>query len=387
MPSVSDPGYRLVRAAVEAGVPVTAAPGPSAVTTALALSGLPSDRFCFEGFLPRKAGERRSRLAELATERRTLVFFESPHRVAATLADLAEAFGADRPAALCRELTKTYEEVVRRPLGALAGLAPFRGEITLVVAGAPAADPVAETIRAWIVPPGWTGPVPSSVTFPATNPSRSAVKSTHRRVMPCVSHVPTLATPAVPCPSDNHSGSALNQAKNAASSASRTSATRPGSGCRGTLVFRFLGAGAPPLVGRRPGRIARSVLIAHSGRSSSRGSQTGVTVVAAAGRCRGLSGRSGTPVGCSADAASGVGPCHHPASGPGAGHGRGRSPCEAVTLLIGHRRGRPAAGVGRASRARAAAPSAPSFRPCPAPPPPGPAPRPSLPPSGGPPPR
>src|SRR3989440_551529 len=138
MPSVSDPGYRLVRAAIEAGVPVTAAPGPSAVTTALALSGLPSDRFCFEGFLPRKAGERRSRLAELATERRTLVFFESPHRVAATLADLAEAFGADRPAALCRELTKTYEEVVRRPLGALAGLAPFRGEITLVVGGAPA---------------------------------------------------------------------------------------------------------------------------------------------------------------------------------------------------------------------------------------------------------
>src|SRR2546423_8548828 len=141
MPSVSDPGYRLVRAAVEAGVPVTAAPGPSAVTTALALSGLPSDRFCFEGFLPRKAGERRSRLAELATERRTLVFFESPHRVAATLADLAEAFGADRPAALCRELTKTYEEVVRRPLGALAGLAPFRGEITLVVGGAPAGGP------------------------------------------------------------------------------------------------------------------------------------------------------------------------------------------------------------------------------------------------------
>jgi 16S rRNA (cytidine1402-2'-O)-methyltransferase len=142
MPSVSDPGYRLVRAAIEAGVPVTAAPGPSAVTTALALSGLPSDRFCFEGFLPRKAGERRSRLAELATERRTLVFFESPHRVEATLADLAEAFGADRPAALCRELTKTYEEVIRRPLGELAALGPFRGEITLVVGGAPAAAAV-----------------------------------------------------------------------------------------------------------------------------------------------------------------------------------------------------------------------------------------------------
>jgi 16S rRNA (cytidine1402-2'-O)-methyltransferase len=145
MPSVSDPGYRLVRAAVEAGVPVTAAPGPSAVTTALALSGLPSDRFCFEGFLPRKAGERRARLAELATERRTLVLFEAPHRVAATLADLAAAFGAQRPAAVCRELTKTYEEVVRRPLGGLADWAaaePPRGEITLVVAGAPAAPAV-----------------------------------------------------------------------------------------------------------------------------------------------------------------------------------------------------------------------------------------------------
>jgi len=145
MPSVSDPGYRLVRAALDAGVPVTAAPGPSAVTTALALSGLPTDRFCFEGFLPRKPGERRTRLAELAAERRTLVFFEAPHRVAATLSDLSAAFGADRPAAVCRELTKTYEEVVRRPLGALAGWAaadPPRGEITLVVAGAPAVSAV-----------------------------------------------------------------------------------------------------------------------------------------------------------------------------------------------------------------------------------------------------
>lgn len=145
MPSVSDPGYRLVRAAVDAGVPVTAVPGPSAVTTALALSGLPSDRFCFEGFLPRRPGERRARLAELAAERRTLVLFEAPHRLAATLADLAAAFGADRPAAVCRELTKTYEEVVRRPLGALAGWAaevPPRGEITLVVGGAPAVPSV-----------------------------------------------------------------------------------------------------------------------------------------------------------------------------------------------------------------------------------------------------
>ncbi len=148
MPSVSDPGYRLVRAAVDAGIAVTAAPGPSAVTTALALSGLPSDRFCFEGFPPRRPAERRSRLAALAAEPRTLVFFEAPHRVAATLADLAAALGADRPAALCRELTKTYEEVVRLPLGDLADRAagdPPRGEITLVVAGAPEAAAVRPT--------------------------------------------------------------------------------------------------------------------------------------------------------------------------------------------------------------------------------------------------
>ncbi|MGN9774413.1 16S rRNA (cytidine(1402)-2'-O)-methyltransferase [Micromonospora sp. H33] len=154
MPSVSDPGYRLVRAALDAGVPVTAAPGPSAVTTALALSGLPSDRFCFEGFLPRTPGARRSRLRALATEERTLIFFEAPHRIAAALADLAAAFGADRPAALCRELTKTYEEVLRRPLGQLAEWAAEgepRGEITLVVAGAPAVAaerPDDDTLRA-----------------------------------------------------------------------------------------------------------------------------------------------------------------------------------------------------------------------------------------------
>jgi 16S rRNA (cytidine1402-2'-O)-methyltransferase len=144
MPSVSDPGFRLVRAAIDAGVPVLAAPGPSAVTTALALSGLPSDRFCFEGFLPRRPGERRARLAALATEQRTLVFFEATHRIADTLADTAAAFGPDRAAALCRELTKTHEEVRRASLAELARWAaaePVRGEITLVVAGAAPAGP------------------------------------------------------------------------------------------------------------------------------------------------------------------------------------------------------------------------------------------------------
>ncbi|HLL67869.1 MAG TPA: 16S rRNA (cytidine(1402)-2'-O)-methyltransferase [Micromonosporaceae bacterium] len=145
MPSVSDPGYRLVRAALAADVAVAVVPGPSAVTTALAVSGLPCDRFCFEGFPPRRPAERRAAFARLATEPRTLVLFEAPHRVAATLADLAAAFGADRPAALCRELTKTYEEVRRGTLGALvegAGQSPPRGEITLVVGGAPAAEAV-----------------------------------------------------------------------------------------------------------------------------------------------------------------------------------------------------------------------------------------------------
>lgn len=141
MPSVSDPGFRLVRAAIAAGVPVQAVPGPSAVTTALAVSGLPADRFCFEGFLPRTAAARRARLAALATEERTLVFFEAPHRIAAMLADAAAAFGPARPAALCRELTKTHEEIRRAPLGELAAWAAeadVRGEITLVVAGAEA---------------------------------------------------------------------------------------------------------------------------------------------------------------------------------------------------------------------------------------------------------
>jgi 16S rRNA (cytidine1402-2'-O)-methyltransferase len=147
MPSVSDPGFRLVQAAVEAGVRVSAVPGPSAVLTALAVSGLPVDRFCFEGFLPRKPGERARALAGLADERRTMVFFEAPHRLPATLAALAEALGPDRPVAVCRELTKTYEEVVRGSAAevvAWANAGEVRGEVTLVVQGAPqrpAADP------------------------------------------------------------------------------------------------------------------------------------------------------------------------------------------------------------------------------------------------------
>ncbi|WP_436526208.1 16S rRNA (cytidine(1402)-2'-O)-methyltransferase [Actinoplanes sp. HUAS TT8] len=154
MPSVSDPGYRLVRAALDAGYPVTAAPGPSAVTTALALSGLPSDRFVFEGFLPRTGSNRRSRLKELAGEPRTLVFFEAPHRIAGTLADLVALFGADRPAAVCRELTKTYEEIRRGTCEELTTWATEgepRGEITLVVGGAPdrpAERPADDELRA-----------------------------------------------------------------------------------------------------------------------------------------------------------------------------------------------------------------------------------------------
>lgn len=138
MPSVSDPGYRVVTACIDEGLRVTAVPGPSAVLTALAVSGLPVDRFCFEGFLPRKAGERRRRLAGLAAEERTMVFFEAPHRLADFLADAAAEFGAQRPGAVCRELTKPYEEIIRGPLSELAGWATgeVRGEVTVVIAGA-----------------------------------------------------------------------------------------------------------------------------------------------------------------------------------------------------------------------------------------------------------
>ncbi|GAB3064188.1 16S rRNA (cytidine(1402)-2'-O)-methyltransferase [Sediminivirga luteola] len=146
MPAISDPGFRIVQHCAEAGVPVIAVPGPSAVPTALALSGLPSDRFCFEGFPPRKPGELRAALDALAREPRTLVFFESPHRIAATLAAMAQAFGSGRRASVSRELTKTWEETRRGTLADLAAHAQtegFRGELTVVVAGASEETPEA----------------------------------------------------------------------------------------------------------------------------------------------------------------------------------------------------------------------------------------------------
>lgn len=136
MPTVSDPGFRLACAAIDAGVPLSVLPGPSAPLVALALSGLPSDRFAFEGFLPRKDGEATRYLQDLATDPHTLIFFESPRRAAATLSRMAEVLGGDRRAALCRELTKDYEEVRRGTLGELAeGADNILGEVTIVVAG------------------------------------------------------------------------------------------------------------------------------------------------------------------------------------------------------------------------------------------------------------
>lgn len=139
MPAVSDPGFRLVEAAVAQELPVTAVPGPSAVLTALALSGLPTDRFCFEGFLPRKTGERAARLHELGLERRTMVFFEAPHRLEPMLRALHDSFGPARRAAVCREMTKLHEEVIRGTLRELldwAESSEIRGEIAVVVSGA-----------------------------------------------------------------------------------------------------------------------------------------------------------------------------------------------------------------------------------------------------------
>ena len=138
MPAVSDPGYRVVQAAITAGVAVTCLPGPSAVLVALTLSGLATDRFTFDGFLPRKGAERRALLAEVARETRTLIFFESPHRIAEALADARDVLGAERSAAVCRELTKMHEEIRRGSLSQLAEWAAegVRGEIVIVVAGA-----------------------------------------------------------------------------------------------------------------------------------------------------------------------------------------------------------------------------------------------------------
>lgn len=138
-PGVSDPGERIVRAAIDADHTVSAVPGPSAAIMALTISGLPTDRFVFEGFLPRKGTERAARLTDIAAERRTIVIYEAPHRIVRTLADLREACGDDRMAVVARELTKLYEEVVRGPLGELAIDAP-RGEYVVVVAGAPTGD-------------------------------------------------------------------------------------------------------------------------------------------------------------------------------------------------------------------------------------------------------
>jgi 16S rRNA (cytidine1402-2'-O)-methyltransferase len=146
MPAISDPGFALVAAAALAGVTVSALPGPSAVLTALAVSGLPTDRFCFEGFLPRKGGDRRKALASLARETRTMVFFESPNRLADSLADVTSVFGADRRVVVARELTKLFEEVKRGTSAELAGWAAggVKGEIVIVIAGA---APVAASLE------------------------------------------------------------------------------------------------------------------------------------------------------------------------------------------------------------------------------------------------
>lgn len=151
MPSISDPGFRVVQRAVERGVEVTVVPGPSAVLAALALSALPTDRFCFEGFLPRKRGERVTALEALATEPRTMVFFEAPHRLSATLADMAQVWGDERRAAVSREITKVYEHTERGTLAALLAWARReqpRGEMVITVGGRPAQEASLESLVA-----------------------------------------------------------------------------------------------------------------------------------------------------------------------------------------------------------------------------------------------
>ena len=147
-PGISDPGYRLIRAALQSNVEIKVLPGPSAVTTALLLSGLPTDRFCFEGFPPRTQGARAKWFEELAQQERTIIFFEAPHRITECLIDAADAFGLDRSGAICREMSKNYEEVVRGSIAELISWAKSKeilGEITVVIAGFdPASRQIAE---------------------------------------------------------------------------------------------------------------------------------------------------------------------------------------------------------------------------------------------------
>ena len=152
MPSVSDPGYRIVDAAIAADIPIRVLPGPSAVTTAITVSGMAVDRFTFEGFLPRKAGERTTRLEELASERRTMVFFEAPHRTLETLQAMEAVFGSTRQVAVCRELTKTYEEIVRGTLADAVAWADREvlGEVTIVVAGRDASSAIELTPETYV---------------------------------------------------------------------------------------------------------------------------------------------------------------------------------------------------------------------------------------------
>ena len=224
MSGVSDPGHDLIGACLARGLPVEVVPGPSAVLAALVLSGLPADRFCFEGFLPRRPGPRDRRLAELAGERRTMVFFEAPHRVLATLAAMAEAFGPGRPAAVARELTKLHEEVLRGPLAELAARLEAqgpRGELTLVVGGAPeraadAAGLVAEVER--LVGEGATtkdavGAVatragaPRRALYQAVLDARSAAPAPARRPGASLPTGGSLAGTVLPAPPSRSSGS------------------------------------------------------------------------------------------------------------------------------------------------------------------------------------
>lgn len=147
MPTISDPGFALVRACSERGVEIQVVPGPSSVIAALAVSGLSTDRFSFEGFIPRKSGERKKSFQKLASEPRTMIFFESPHRITESLADAAAVFGGDRKASLSRELTKKFEETLRGSLSELADLAKdLKGEMVLVVAGAEQTQLASDTL-------------------------------------------------------------------------------------------------------------------------------------------------------------------------------------------------------------------------------------------------